>query len=228
MNTPLKIGRLIRRYQRFLADVEIDGVQHTAHCPNTGRLLGCCTPDATIALRFHDQPKRRCAWTWELVKVGAEWVGIHTGRANDLVAALFDSEYTPFPEYRYRREVTLEDRSRIDFVLTAAHHKSLFLEVKNVNAAVDAGIAVFPDAVSARAVKHLKSLQRQVAAGHRAAVFYCVQRGDVHTVKPADAIDPTYGIALREAVAAGVELYAWKAQVTVERVMLVEPIATAL
>ncbi len=225
---PLRLGRLVRRYQRFLADVEIDGETHTAHCPNTGRLLGCCDVGATVAVSAHDNPQRRCAWTWELIRVGDEWVGIHTGRANALVAALLDSVHNPFAGYRYRREVAMGAHSRVDFHLTAADRPPLFLEVKNVNAAVTDGVAIFPDAVSARAAKHVAELQRQVEAGARAAVFYCVQRGDVQQVKPADAIDPAYGRALRTAVAAGVELYAWRARVSPEGIALVAPIETAL
>jgi len=207
----------VRRYKRFLADVVLDdGREVTAHCPNTGAMLGCDHPGARVWLSRADRPGRKLGWTWELVETApGVVVGIHTGRTNDLVAeAILGGRIPRLAGYpAVRREVPV-DAGRVDFVLEAPRRKPCFLEVKNVTAAVREGVALFPDAVSARATRHVEFLATEAARGHRAVLLYCVQRADVREVRPADHIDPVYGRALRVARAAGVELMAWGCGVT--------------
>ncbi len=227
---PLLKGTLERRYKRFLADVRLlSGERITAHCPNTGSLLGCAEPGSPVWLSHSSRPGRKYAHTWELVKVGNRvTVGINTGRSNHLVhEALGAGVITQLRGYKdIRREVRFgEENSRVDFVLqNGAAKKACYLEVKNVTAAVDKGIAVFPDAVSARGTRHLRELVRVVNAGSRAAIFFCVQRGDVKEVRPADDIDPLYGAALREAMASGVEAIAYRASVSPRAIALKDEI----
>ncbi len=227
-------GRLLRRYKRFLADVELaPGVVVTAACPNTGSMLGCCEPGSRVWLSESDSPTRKYRHTWELVAVkpggrGREvMVGINTGLPNRLVAeAIAAGAIAPLAGYAsIRREVAFgEERSRVDLLLESPGRPACYVEVKNVTAAVEAGVALFPDAVSERGAKHLRELARLRARGLRAVQFYCVQRGDVDEVRPADEIDPGYGRGLREAIAAGVEVMAWRAKVTPRAILMERPI----
>ena len=228
---PLLPGRLRRRYKRFLADVVLDdGREVTAHCPNTGAMLGCDRPGARVWLSPAGRPGRKLAWTWELVEAAPRViVGIHTGRTNDLVAEALRAGSIPRLD-RYpvvRREVPVE-AGRVDFILQAPRRKDCVMEVKNVTAAVREGIALFPDAVSVRATRHLRFLATQAALGRRAVLFCCVQRSDVREVRPADHIDPAYGRALRQARAAGVELMAWGCRVTPRAVEIRHPLRVRL
>ena len=213
----------MRRYKRFLADVVLDdGREVTAHCPNTGAMLGCDQPGARVWLSRADRPGRKLDWTWELVRAApGVVVGIHTGRTNDLVAeAILGGRIPRLAGYAtVRREVPV-DAGRVDFVLEGPRRKPCLLEVKNVTAAVREGVALFPDAVSARATRHVGFLAREAARGHRAVLLYCVQREDVNEVRPADHIDPVYGQALRAAGQAGVELMAWGCRVSPRAVTL--------
>jgi sugar fermentation stimulation protein A len=216
---PLIEGRLVRRYQRFLADVRLaNGATVTAHCPNTGSMLGCQAPESRVWLSPAERPGRRCPYTWEMVEVdGGALVGVNTGRANQLVLAALRNGIVPeLGDYTtITPEVSLPDASaRIDFLLRAEDGRSYYLEVKNVSAAVQSGRAVFPDAVSERAARHAKVLAGLRRQGRGAGVLFCVQRDDVREVAPADDIDPAYGRALRAAAADGVDVLALGARVT--------------
>jgi sugar fermentation stimulation protein A len=229
-------GRLIRRYKRFLADVQLDRGVITAACPNTGSLMGCCEAGSRVWLSESANPARKYRHTWEIVEVAPEsrrkgappvMVGINTGLPNALVAeALENGTLVELSGYReVRREVAYgEEGSRVDFVLQSPRRKPCYLEVKNVTAAASRGVALFPDCVSERGSRHLRELARLRAKGLRTVQLYCVQRGDVDEVRPADAIDHEYGHALREAIAAGVEVLAYRAVVTPDEIRLAERI----
>ncbi|WP_440995417.1 DNA/RNA nuclease SfsA [Arhodomonas sp. SL1] len=214
-SNPLREARLVRRYKRFLADVEcVDGEALTAHCPNTGSMLGCAEPGLPVWLSHSARAGRKYPWTWEQVAVhGGTRVGIHTGRTNDIVAEAIAAGL--FPELgtitAIRREVRVPQADmRADFLLEGddGFH---FAEAKNVTAAVSDGVALFPDAVSTRGSRHLHVLRDLAGAGRQASLIFCVQRDDVTEVRPADAIDPDYGAALRQAREAGVGVYAFTA-----------------
>jgi sugar fermentation stimulation protein A len=220
-------GRLIRRYKRFLADIQLPGEVITAACPNTGSLLGCCDPGSRVWLSESASATRKYRHTWELVEVGSVMVGINTGLPNALVAeAIAGGAIRELSGYRtLRREVGYgEERSRVDLVLQSPRRKACYVEVKNVTAAASQGVALFPDCVSERGARHLRELMRLKASGLRPVQLYCVQRGDVNEVRPADAIDPEYGRTLREALAAGVEVLAYRARVTPSEIRLEERI----
>jgi len=231
-------GRLLRRYKRFLADIELaSGGVVTAACPNTGSMLGCCDPGSRVWLSESDSPTRKYRHTWEMVEArpaGSRrgvMVGINTGLPNRLVAEAIEAgvigELSGYGTIR--REVAFgEERSRIDLVLESPGRAACYVEVKNVTAAVADGVALFPDAVSARGTKHLRELMRLKEKGLRPVLVFCVQRGDVGEVRPADAIDPLYGRTLREAVAAGVEVVAWRAKVTARTISLETRIPVSL
>lgn len=221
---PLVEGRLVRRYKRFLADVELAaGGTITAACPNTGSMMGCCEPGSRVWLSESDSPTRKYRHTWELVEAGGVKVGINTGLPNRLVReAVERGVIAELAGYESMRpEVAFgEERSRIDLLLQGPGRPDCYVEVKNVTAAVTGRVALFPDAVSERGAKHLRELMRLKAQGLRAVLVFCVQRGDVDEVRPADAIDPVYGRTLREAISAGVEVMAWRAAVTTKAIAI--------
>ncbi len=223
-------GRLIRRYKRFLADVQLAGVVVTASCPNTGSMLGCAGPGSRVWLSESDSASRKYRHTWELVEVGGTKpviVGINTMLPNALVAeAITGGAIAELSGYSsMRREVAFgTEKSRVDLVLESPRRKACYVEVKNVTAAASGGVALFPDCVSERGARHLRELMRLKASGLRPVQLYCVQRGDVNEVRPADAIDPEYGRTLREALAAGVEVLAYRARVTPTEIRIEERI----
>jgi sugar fermentation stimulation protein A len=220
-------GRLIRRYKRFLADIQLPEGVITAACPNTGSLMGCCEAGSRVWLSESDSAARKYRHTWEMVEVGEVMVGINTGLPNALVAeAIADGTIAELQGYAgIRREVAFgEERSRVDLLLEGGRRKPCYVEVKNVTAAASRGVALFPDCVSERGAKHLRELIRLKARGLRPVQLYCVQRGDVKEVRPADGIDVEYGRMLREAIAAGVEVLAYRAKVTPSEIRLAERI----
>lgn len=236
-------GRLIKRYKRFLADVELDnGEVITAHTGNTGSMKGCSEPGSRVWLYDSENPKRKYRYSWDLVEdLSGNLIGIHTTRANKLVHEAIDNgtikelqDYSEVrPEVKY-----LQSNTRFDFLLVKGLTKSLlakqdssdscFVEVKNVTAKRDAEIAIFPDAKTERGKKHLKTLIEAVEQGYRAVIFFCIQRSDVTVFKPADEIDPEYGALLREACASGVEALAYKAYLSPKEIYLSEKIPIKL
>lgn len=220
---PLVEGRLIRRYKRFLADVQLPGEVITASCPNTGSMLGCASSGSRVWLSEHESATRKYRHTWQIVEAEDVMIGINTGLPNKLVEeAIVEGVIPELGGYAaLRREVAYgNEGSRVDLVLEGGRRKACFVEVKNVTAAVKDGVALFPDCVSERGSRHLRELMRMRAGGMRPVQLYCVQRGDVNEVRPADAIDAEYGRTLREAIEAGVEVLAYRARVTPAEIRL--------
>lgn len=208
-----------------------DGTTLTVHCPNTGAMLGCQDPDSPIWLSRSSNPKRKHAWTWELVETReGVLVGINTGHTNRIARGGIESgailELSGYPDVR--SEVTVEQGSRLDFLLSGDGGPDCYLEVKNVTAAVAQGVAAFPDAVSKRASRHLEVLQGLLQAGHRSVLLFLIQRMDVDCVRPADEIDPVYGQTLRRAVDHGVQVLAYKCRVSPEGVVVHAPVPVCL
>jgi len=213
--SPLIPGTLLRRYKRFFVDVKLEsGRMVTAHCANSGSLLGCKAPGSAVLLSHQPAPGRMLKYTWEMVRVGRIWVGVNTMHPNRLVEeAIARGVIGELQGYdRIRREVRINPQSRLDFCLERGR-KRCYVEVKNVTLGVD-GVAAFPDAVTERGTKHLRELIRLQRKGHRTALVFVVQRGDCATFRPADEVDPFYGRWLRKAAAVGVEILPYQARVT--------------
>lgn len=202
-------GTLVKRYKRFLADITLtDGTEVTAHCPNSGSMLGMREPGSEVMVRHVDDPKRKLQWTWELVKpVDADcWVGCNTHRPNQVVEwAIASGQVSGLSaDQGLRREVKYGTNSRIDLLLGNEEHGLTYVEVKNTTLA-DGELALFPDAVTARGAKHMDELAAMVNEGHRAVVVFLVNRADTHRFDVARHIDPAYGDAFDRALDAGVE-----------------------
>lgn len=221
---------LIRRYQRFLADVRLgDGSTLTVHCPNSGSMRGCLGEGWPVRLSDSGSATRKYRHTWEMVHNGRCWIGVNTHRANRIAEeGIREGTVAELcGRWSLRREVPYGTGSRIDLLLESSGSRC-YVEVKNVTLVDDAGRYAFPDAVTERGRKHLVELRRVVAAGDRAVMLFVIQRGDGDRFTPADDIDPIYGDELRRAVAAGVEAIAYRAEVDPAGIRLVERVPIEL
>ena len=221
----LVTAELIRRYQRFLADVRLpDGRELTVHCPNTGAMTGCAEPGSPVWLQDVNNPQRKYRYRWELVETGAGLACIHSARANGLVAEALDRQLLPpfagMLEYQTEQRYGQEN-SRIDFCLQFPG-QACYLEVKAVTLCRPGGLGVFPDAVSSRGQKHLRELMAIRQQGHRAALLFVAQHTGIDRVAPAADIDPAYAALVEQALAAGVECYACATDITPESIVITE------
>ncbi|MCP4606670.1 MAG: DNA/RNA nuclease SfsA [Proteobacteria bacterium] len=218
--TPLTLGTFIRRYKRFLADVELeDRTVITAHVPNTGSLRSTSDPGSRVALSYHPDPGRKLKWTLELIEVaGDHWVGLNTARPNRIVEeAIANKRIGPLRGYdTMRREVRYGRNSRIDILLEKGESRC-YVEVKNVTYK-EGRRALFPDAVTARGTKHLLELREMVRQGHRGVAFFLVNRGDCVSMGPANEIDPKYSRTLREVTEQGVEMLAYRTAISLNEI----------
>jgi sugar fermentation stimulation protein A len=209
---PLIRGRLIKRYKRFMADVELEnGDVVTAHCANSGSMLSVNEPGSEVWISPARNLDRKLKFTWELLRVGDAWVGVNTAHPNKLVFdAVANGTITELQGYAtQRREVKYGRSSRIDILLENADGTKCYVEIKSVTMKRDLGYsepAEFPDGITARGAKHLIELSDMVAEGHRAVMLYLVQRDDCSAFNLARDIDPVYGETYDMATAAGVEV----------------------
>ncbi len=221
----LEQGRLLLRYKRFLADIETDsGERLTIHCPNTGSMLNCMLPGGRVWFSRSNDPKRKLPGTWEISETPqGRFACINTGRANTLVEEALRagviSELNGFTVLK--REVAYgQEKSRVDFRLEYPEGY-VYVEVKSVTLGFDeSNVAAFPDAVTQRGARHLRELAALAREGVRAVLLYCVNITGIDAVRPAEEIDPAYAAALREAVAAGVEVLAYGVQLTPEEIRI--------
>ena len=225
-------GRLIKRYKRFLADVELlDGTQVTAHCPNTGSMKHCAEPGSRVWLLDSKNPKRKYPLGWELVEIDQQHLCcINTGRANHLIREAIESgvisELLGYSSIR--QEVKYGENSRIDLLLEDEHKPKAYVEIKNLTLQEEDDWGSFPDAVTTRGAKHLVELMAMVEQGHRAVMVFCVPHEGIKRARPADQIDPKYGRLLREAAQAGVEVLAYGASLTESEVRISHPVPVFL
>ncbi|MEJ5061788.1 MULTISPECIES: DNA/RNA nuclease SfsA [unclassified Pseudomonas] len=222
---PLEEGRLIRRYKRFLADIEtVNGELLTIHCPNTGSMLNCQVEGGQVWFSRSNDPKRKLPGTWEIGETphGRRFC-VNTARANGLVEealrASIITELSGFTELR--REVAYgQESSRIDFRLDYPGGPA-YVEVKSITLGFDgSSVAAFPDAVTQRGAKHLRELAHLARDGIRAVQLYCVNLTGIDAVRPAKEIDSAYAAALREAVACGVEVLAYGVRLDHEEIVI--------
>jgi sugar fermentation stimulation protein A len=225
-------GRLLRRYKRFFADVELidshpgapmaalDGAPPvvTAHCANTGTMRTCAEPGSLVWLSWNPDPKRKLQFTWELTELpDGGLIGVNTSRPNAIVAeGIMSGKIPALDGYaNLRREAPISRQSRCDILLDrdGSGKDICVIEVKNTTLRIDEAVA-FPDAVTERGLKHLHELSRLAGTGVRSVMFFLVNRPDGEMFRAAREIDPAYAQALREAAACGVEVMAWRSMNT--------------
>lgn len=215
-------GKLIKRYKRFLADIRLeDGQVITAHCANSGSMMGLLDEGNDVYIWQSDNPKRKLKYSWELVQTNGTLVGINTMRPNYLVKEAIESgiitELQGYPSLKM--EVKYGQKSRLDLLLEN-HHKC-YVEVKNVTL-VEGDIALFPDSVTSRGAKHLDELLHIVREGNRAALVFVVQREDAVKFAPAIKIDPVFSNKLKAVVSEGVEALAYQAAISQTEIKIVK------
>lgn len=229
--TELVPATLIRRYKRFLADVELaDGSITTVHVANPGAMIGLQAPGSRVWLSRSLNKARKLPLSWELVEAdfgaGVELAGLNTSHPNAIVAEALAAQAIPelagYP--LVRREVKYGKASRVDFLLEAPGKPSCYLEIKNVHLMRRPGLVEFPDSVTARGTRHLDELAAAVAQGFRAVMLFVIQIGSASRFALARDIDPTYGLAFDRARAAGVEALAYKCALCVEEIALTGPV----
>ncbi|WP_298848683.1 DNA/RNA nuclease SfsA [uncultured Salinicola sp.] len=217
MNYPALLpGTLLRRYKRFLADIELDdGREVIAHCPNTGSMRAVNVPGCRVWVSPSTNPARKLSWTWELIELpdgagGVDLVSVHTGRANALVEEALRGGLVPelagFAELK--REAGVEG-ARLDFRLGEAQGRDTFVEVKQVTLKESDGHGYFPDSVSERGRRHLEVLAELVAQGHRGVLLFCAAHTGIDDVAPAAHLDPAYARTLQAVAERGVEVLAY-------------------
>ena len=227
--SPLIKGKLIKRYKRFLADIELDdGTQITAHCANPGSMLTLKAPGSRVwVTKVPDNVERKLRYDWQLVEdESGAIVGINTSWPNKLVGeALQEKRIPEFAGYsKIRREVKYGlQNSRIDFLLEADDGSICYLEVKNVNHKENDS-AMFPDSVTARGTKHLEELAEMASRGHRAAVLYVVQREDCDNFRVASHIDPKYAETAAQVKKKGVEFICYSCDISSTGIVIADKV----
>lgn len=217
-------GILIKRYKRFLADIQLaDGSIVIAHCPNTGAMTGCAQPGWKVWLSPSNNPKRKLLYTWEVVLTDQHhWIGINTHKANALVKeAIQQNKISELVGYKtLQAEVKFgEENSRIDFVLTDPEKSDCYVEVKSVTLLENDG-GYFPDAKTLRGQKHLRELSLIAGQGKRAVLLFCVQHTGIQSVQVAKHIDPNYANELKQAMLNGVQVLCYDCEISEEEIYI--------
>ncbi|MBL4870435.1 MAG: DNA/RNA nuclease SfsA [Robiginitomaculum sp.] len=213
---PLLEGRLVQRYKRFFADIElIDGSPITAHCANTGSMAGLRTPGNRVWVEPAHNPNRKLKYDWRIVEVDDALVGIHTAIPNTIVdEALKANQIPELSGYEtLRREVKYGQNSRIDFLLESKNKPPCYVEVKSITFSRIQGLAEFPDSPTARGTKHLRELKSMAENGARAVMLYVIQREDCARFSIAKDVDPEYEMTRKQARISGLESLAYACKI---------------
>ncbi len=227
---PLIKGKILKRYKRFLADVELEnGEVITAHTANTGSMKTCWEPGWNVLLSYHDNPKRKLKYSLELTNNGSTWICINTSLPNKIaMEGIENGIVKELQGYTTIKPEAKIGKSRIDILLSNEGENPCYVEVKNVTLLGENAQGIFPDAVSTRGQKHLEELTGLVNEGIRSAMLFVVNREDVDSFAPADHIDPTYGELLRAAHRAGVEILAYQCKLTPNGIALAKKLPVHL
>jgi sugar fermentation stimulation protein A len=229
-NPPFYPAIFVKRYKRFFTDIRNEqGELITLHCPNTGSMKNCQVEGSPCWYSLSDNPKRKLPGTLEIVTTSqGNLAGVNTAKPNHLVREAIEANLVP--ELRGYQQIHSEvrygeEKSRIDLLLEDDKLGQCYVEVKNVTLDMGAGLAMFPDAVTSRGAKHLRELMAMVAAGHRAVLFFCVQLTGVERMEVAADIDPDYAQTMARAIAAGVEVMAWRTSIGADEIVLEQAIS---
>ena len=214
-------GILIKRYKRFFADINFKNQIITAHCPNSGSMMGLIEKGNIVWFSKSDNPKRKLKYTLEIIKVKKNLVGINTLITNKLVLEALKSKKIEnlIPFSKIKTESKFSKNTRFDFLLFNGKTKC-YLEVKNVTLVRNENVAEFPDAVTSRGTKHLNELINAKKCGYQSYILYLIQREDCKNFKIADDIDKDYKIAFNKAIKAGVKMLCYDCKISNEEVKL--------
>ena len=194
-------GTLVKRYKRFFVDIKYKNKLITAHCPNSGSMMGLLEKGNNVYFSKSDNPKRKLKFTLEIIKVGNTLVGVNTHLSNKIVLeALNHKKIKQLVKFNnISKEVKFSDHTRFDFLISN-NKKKCFLEVKNVTLSRKLKIAEFPDAITTRGTKHLNELVKAKKRGFESYILYLIQRNDCGSFKIAQDIDEEYKIAFSSAI----------------------------
>ena len=220
-NKKLLQGTLLKRYKRFFADIKYKNKVITAHCPNSGSMMGLLNKGNKVWFSKSDNSERKLKYTLEIIEVKNEKVGINTLLTNKIVhEALDNKKINKLIKFKnIKREVKFSDKTRFDFLLSNNKEKC-FLEVKNVTLLRKKKIAEFPDAITSRGTKHLNELRKAKKKGYQSYILYLVQRENCDSFKVAADIDKNYKIAFTEAINAGVKILCYDCKLSNEEIKL--------
>lgn len=227
--TTLTGGKLVRRYRRFLVDVQLDsGAIVTAHCPNSGTMVSCSEPGRPVLLSESNDTHRRNAYTWEMIRMDNSWVGVNVGVPRKVVAEALQAKRVPSLESY--NELLLDAEygrgNKVDIVLHGVE-QNIFINVHHV-AWAENRTARFPETPNIRVRKGMKELAEIAAQGHRAIAWFFIQREDCDQFAPAVDIDPEFGNILTESARAGVEVLAYRAHISPDAIELGVSIPTLI
>ena len=194
-------GLFIKRYKRFFVDVKVKSKIITAHCPNTGSMMGLLNKGNKVWLSKSDNPNRKLKYTLEIIQDKTSKVGVNTHLTNKIVLdALNNKKIKKFKNFNsVKQEVKFGNHTRFDFLITEKLKKS-FIEVKNVTLSRKKGIAEFPDAITSRGLKHINELLKTKKYGYDIYLLYVIQRNDCKKFELAKDLDPDYCGTLIKAV----------------------------
>ena len=214
-------GEFVKRYKRFFVDVKVDNLTITAHCPNTGSMMGLINSGCRVWLSHSDNPKRKLKYTLQIIEQNQTKVGINTHLTNKIVfKALKDNCISEFKNLDLiKQEVKFNENTRFDFLVTEKKKKS-FIEVKNVTLSRQKGIAEFPDAVTTRGLKHIKELMKAKKIGYEIYLFFVIQREDCNVFQLAKDIDPEYCAFLKKAVKKNLNIICYDCKFTPKGIKL--------
>ena len=214
-------GTLIKRYKRFFVDIEYKNKTITAHCPNSGSMMGLLNKGNSVWFSVSNNPKRKLRYTLEIIDVDKKLIGINTQLTNKIILeALNQKKIKDLVKFNnIKTEVKFNDKTRFDFLISN-NKKKCFLEVKNVTLARKKGIAEFPDAITSRGTKHLKELINAKKKGYEAYILYLIQREDCESFKIANDIDEEYKIAFIKALKNRVKMLCYDCKLSNEEIRI--------
>tara|TARA_B100001123_G_scaffold399120_1_gene483825 strand:- start:329 stop:1024 length:696 start_codon:yes stop_codon:yes gene_type:complete len=214
-------GTLVKRYKRFFADIKYKKKIITAHCPNSGSMMGLLNPGNEAWFTESDNPNRKLKYTLQIIGVNKKLVGINTHLTNKIVLeALKEKKIESLSKYKnIKTEVKFSDNTRFDFLISNDKDKC-FLEVKNVTLVRKANLAEFPDAITSRGIKHLKELIAAKKKGYESCILYLIQREDCKYIKIANDIDKNYKKTFDDAIKSGVKILCYDCKLNNEEIII--------
>ena len=212
-------GTLLKRYKRFFADIKYQDKTITAHCPNSGSMMGLLDTGNNVWFSKSDNPKRKLKYTLQIIDVNGNLVGINTQLTNKIVLeSLKKKKKKSLIDFiDIKTETKFSDNTRFDFLLSNDKDKC-FLEVKNVTLLRKNNVAEFPDAITLRGTKHLKELINAKKKGYKSYILYLIQRNDCKFFKIAKDIDQEYKKAFDESLNSGVEILCYDCKLSYEEI----------